>query len=93
MLFLTNGNANLHNKMYSKNKRDMLDHEGNITEKEDGRSCIVDAIVVPEKMECADFVGETETIVVNSSIENTTLNNSDLLVKENKEYRSAHTAP
>ena len=34
----------------------MLDHEGNIIEKEDRRSYIVDAAVVPEKMECAAFV-------------------------------------
>ena len=45
----------------------MIDHEVTITEKEDRRSCIVDAIVAPEKMECADFVGEVETRVIDSS--------------------------
>ena len=36
----------------------MLDHEGNIIEKEKRKSYIVNDIVVPEKMECAAFMGE-----------------------------------
>ena len=48
----------LKNKIYSENDLAILDHEGNVIEKEDIRSYIVDAIVVPEKMECADFVGK-----------------------------------
>ena len=56
ILFLTTRNVNPHNKIYSENERAMLDHEGNITEKEDRKSCIVDVIVVPEKMACEDFV-------------------------------------
>ena len=57
ILFLTTGNINTHNKIYSENERAMLDHEGNMIEREDKRSCAVDAVVVLEKMECAAFVG------------------------------------
>jgi len=87
ILFLTTGNINPHNKIYSKNERAMLDHEGNAIEKEDRRSYIVDAIVVPEKMECAAFVGEIEARVINKNQADVTLHNSNLLVNETEEYR------
>ena len=48
----------------------------------------MDAIVVPEKMECAVFVGEVETRVINSNVENNNPQNSDLLVNDTEEHRS-----
>ena len=62
ILFLTTGNVNPHNKIYSENERAMLDHEGNVIEKEYRRSYIMDAVVVQEKMECADFVEDKNYI-------------------------------
>ena len=56
-LFLTTGNINPHNKIYSENDRSMLDDEGNVIGKEDRRSYVVHAVVVLENMECAAFVG------------------------------------
>ena len=44
-LFLTNGNLNPHDKFYSENEQVILDHEGNMIEKEDRKSHIVDGIV------------------------------------------------
>ena len=41
----------------------------------------VDAIVLLEKMQCADFVEEVETRDINSNTENTNLHNSDLLFR------------
>ena len=88
ILSLTTGNINPHNEIYSENERSMIDNEGNKIEKEDRRSYIVDAVVIPEKMGCASFLGEIETRVINSNLEDTTLHNSDLLVKETKECGS-----
>ena len=62
---------NPHNKIYSENERDMLDNEGNIIDKKDRKSYIVDA---------------AETIVINNNIQNTNLHNSDLLVKNTEEH-------
>ena len=92
ILFLTTGNINPHNKIYSENEQAMLDHEGNMIEKEDRRSYIVDAVVVLENMKCAAFVGEVETRVINNNLEDITLHNSDLLVKKTEEYRSVKEA-
>ena len=58
ILFLTTYNVNTHNKIYSENERAMLDHEGNIIEKEDRKSYLAHAVFVPEKVEYASFVGE-----------------------------------
>ena len=92
ILFLTTGNINPHNKIYSENELAMLDHEGNMIEKENRRSYIVDAIVVPEKMECAAFVGEIEARAINKNLADITLHNSNLLVNETEEYRSVKEA-
>ena len=66
----------------------MLDHEGNMIEKEDRRSYIVDAIIVLEKKECAAFVEEIEARVINKNLTDVTLRNSNLLANETKEYIS-----
>ena len=50
-------NTNPHSKIYYENERDMLDHGGNAREKEHSKSYIVHVVVVPEKMQCAAFVG------------------------------------
>ena len=47
----------------------MLDHEGNTIEKDDRKSYLVDALFVPEKIQCADFMGEVETRFVNINLE------------------------
>ena len=65
----------------------MLDHEGNMIEKEDGRSYVVDAVVVPQKMECAAFVWEIEARLINNNLADITLHNSNLLVNETEECR------
>ena len=57
ILFLETGNINLHNEVCLENERAMIDHEGNIIEKEDKKCYFVDALVVLEKIECESFVG------------------------------------
>ena len=52
-------------------------------------SYAVDAVVVPEKMEMCSFCGEMEVIVINNNLEDVTIHNRDLLVKETEEFRSA----
>ena len=90
--FLTTGNVNQHNKIYLENERAMLEHKGNIIEKEDINSYFAYAVVVPEKMECAAFAVEIETRIINSNLEDTDLYNSDLSVKYTKEHVSTEEA-
>ena len=52
----------------------------------------MDSIVVLDKMEYAAFVGETETKVTNSNMENTNLRNSDILFKKTQEHRYVEEA-
>ena len=52
----------------------------------------MDAVVVTKKMECAAFVGEVGTRVINVNVENNNLCNSNLLVKETDENASAKEA-
>ena len=68
----------------------MLDHEGNTIEKEDRMYYIVDAIVVPENMKCAAFVGGIR--VIDNNLEGITLHNNDLLANETEECRSVKEA-
>ena len=92
ILFLTTGKINQHNEIYSENELAMLDREGKTIEKEDRRSYVADGIVVPEKMECAVFVGEIEARVINKNLAEIKLHNSNLLVNETEEYRSVKEA-
>ena len=57
-IFLTIGNFNPHNKIYSENERVMFYNAGNMRKKEDRRSYVGGAVVVPEKMGCAASVKE-----------------------------------
>ena len=59
----------------------MLDHEGNIIEKKHRKSCIVDSISVPEKMECAAFVGGVENRAITDNVKDISFHNSDLSTK------------
>ena len=52
----------------------------------------MNTVVVPEKMDRADFVGEVETISIKSNLEDITLHNSDILSKETEEYISIKEA-
>ena len=88
MLFLKTSNKNSHDKIYFENEQFMLDHEVTTTEKEGRRSRIVDSIVTPKKMECADFVKEVETRVIDSIIQNASTCDSDLLFNKTEEHRS-----
>ena len=67
----------------------MLDHEGNIIEKEDRIYYTVDSVVVPNRWIAHLLWGEIEARVINKHLEDITLHNSDILVKETEEHRSA----
>jgi len=88
VLFLTIGQIDPHNKIYEENERAMLDHEGNMIEKEHRKSYVVDSTSVPEKMECAAFVGEVENRAINDNIKYLFFHNSDFLINEDKECES-----
>ena len=60
--------------------------------KKDKRSYVVDAMVVPEKIECAAFVGIIEARVINKNLADITLHTINLLVNETEEYRSVKEA-
>ena len=60
----------------------MLDHEGNTIEKEHRKSHVVDSMSVPEKMECAAFVGGVENRAINDNVKDITFHNSDFLINE-----------
>ena len=66
----------------------MIDHEVNIIEKEDRKSYIACSLVVLEDIECAAFVGEIETRVINSNLQDDTTHNRDISVKDTEEHTS-----
>ena len=66
----------------------MLHHEGNTIEKERRKSCTVDSMSVPEKIEFAAFFREVENSTIDDHVKDVTFHNSNILINEDKECES-----